>query len=346
MSNYKRITPEGLAKATERELTIYNEVASQGGSLTNAATVLGINISNVGRAIQRLARRSEAEFVPPTRTAVSRSRSKPLGRVVTSTDVPAGSCQVMIADTQCKPGIDLAYLRRVGQYLVHKKPQLIVMIGDHADMPSLSIYDKGKRKAEGKRVNEDIDAAIDGMNALLQPLLLLQAKELKEHGEVRYKPRLILTLGNHEERIMRHVNANPELHGFLSYDNLKYEEFGWEVYDFLQPVTVNGMTYAHFMANPMTGRPFGGQALNVLKQVGESFCVGHTQKLDIATRFLPASGKQQWGIIAGACYEHDEDYKGIQGNHHWRGIVVKHNVVDGSCDPMFVSLGYLKERYG
>ncbi len=100
------------------------------------------------------------------------------------------------------------------------------------------------------------------------------------------------------------------------------------------------------MANPFTGKPYGGTATNVLKNVGESFCVGHKQTLDIATRFLPASGNQQWGIIAGAYYEHEESYKGHQGNHHFRGIVVKHNVKDGSFNPMIISLEYLRGRYG
>ena len=156
---------------------------------------------------------------------------------------------------------------------------------------------------------------------------------------------MVLTLGNHEERIVRHVNENPELIGFLSYDNLRYEDMGWEVYDFLKPAVINGVAYCHYMPNPMSGRPYGGAALNVLKNVGESFCMGHKQCLDVATRFLPASGKQQWAIIAGACYDHDEGYKGYQGNHHFRGIVVKHNVVGGSFNPSFISLDYLKTRY-
>ena len=51
----------------------------------------------------------------------------------------------------------------------------------------------------------------------------LQQQEIKEFGSVQYKPKMVLTLGNHEERIMRHVNDNPELQGFLSYDNLRYD---------------------------------------------------------------------------------------------------------------------------
>lgn len=265
--------------------------------------------------------------------------------IETTKNVKSDVTHLMIPDTQCKPGVDMGYLGWLGQYIVEKQPEVIIHIGDHADMESLSSYDKGMRSAEGKRVHKDIEASIEGMNRLLKPLHELQQKQKEAFGEVLYKPKMVLTLGNHEQRIERHVNANPELFGFLGYDSLKYKEMGWEVYDFLQPVEVNGVTYVHYMANPMSGKPYGGTALNVLKNVGESFCMGHKQCLDVATRFLPSSGKQQWAIIAGAYYEHDEGYKGYQGNHHWRGIVMQHNVKDGSFNPMFVSLEYLKSRY-
>jgi hypothetical protein len=265
-------------------------------------------------------------------------------KIETVTEVGENVTHLMIPDTQCKPDINMDYLEWLGEYIVEKQPEVIIHIGDHADMPSLSSYDKGKGKAEGKRVKADIEASIEGMNILLAPLYELQEIQ-RETGQEVYRPKMVMTLGNHEERIMRHVNDNPELQGFLSYDNLRYEEMGWEVYDFLKPVIINGVSYCHFMANPMSGKPYGGSAQNVLQKVGESFCMGHKQTLDVATRFLPASGRQQWAIIAGAYYEHDEGYKGHQGNHHWRGIVVQHNVKDGSFNPMFISLDYLKERY-
>jgi len=82
-----------------------------------------------------------------------------------------------------------------------------------------------------------------------------------------------------------------------------------------------------------------------LKIAGKSFVVGHKQCLDIAIRNT-IDGAQQIGIINGACYPFDEKYKGPQGNSHFRGIVVLHEVKDGSALPMPVSLNYLKERYG
>ena len=51
----------------------------------------------------------------------------------------------IIPDCQVKDGVDLSYLTWVGKYLAEKKPDVIVNIGDFADMPSLSSYDVGRR---------------------------------------------------------------------------------------------------------------------------------------------------------------------------------------------------------
>jgi hypothetical protein len=44
------------------------------------------------------------------------------------------------------------------------------------------------------------------------------------------------------------------------------------------------------------------------------------------------------------CYSHSESYKGYQGNHHWRGIIMLHDVQDGNFNPMFIDLEFLKRR--
>ena len=331
------------------------ELSGKGNSYAKIGEALGIPKSTVGDFLSRNTYTdwwdSYDENLPSQESPITEVVLEPLVcsdivTVETSSTSPDFTDHLVIPDTQCKEGVDMSYLSWIGEYIVDRQPSTIVHLGDHADMPSLCSYDRGRKTFEGRRVTRDINAAIEGMNLLLAPLKKYQAAELKLYGEIRYKPRLILTLGNHEERILRHVEANPELIGFLSLSNLKYKEMGWEVYDFLKPVVVNGVTYVHYLANPMSGKPYGGMASNILKHVGESFTVGHKQTLDITTRFLPASGRQQWGIIAGACYLHEEDYKGPQGNHHWRGIIVKHKVSEGSYNPMFVDLGFLKRKYG
>lgn len=280
----------------------------------------------------------------PSKVYKSKSSVAPI-KIQTSTIVKSGSTHIMLPDLQVKPGINTDYLKWHGEYLAAKKPDVIINIGDHFDLPSLSSYDKGTKRAEGKHLVEDIEAGIKGMNLLLKPIADLQAKELEEYGEVKYKPKMIFCIGNHEQRLERHLNANPELTDLLSYADFKLEENGWEVYDFLEPAVVNGVMYIHYLPNPMTGKPYGGTAQNILSKAGCSVTMGHAQKLDIATRHLP-TGQQQWLIVCGAGYPHKEGYKGYTGNHHFRGLIVKHNVENGNYNPMIVDLKYLENKYG
>lgn len=252
------------------------------------------------------------------------------------------SKHLVIPDCQIRPGDDLSYLRKLGQYIVEKQPDTIVCIGDFADMPSLSSYDVGKKSFEGRRYKADVGATKDAMDALLSPLREYNENAAKNHRR-RYTPRRILTLGNHEERIQRAVENDAKLEGVLSIKDLGYDEAGWEVYAFLDVVVVDGVAYSHYFTSGTLGRPATSAAAQLNKK--HMSCVaGHQQGLQIATGHR-ADGKRLTSIIAGSCYEHNEDYMGPQGNKHWRGFLVLHEVRDGEFDLMPVSLDYLNRKY-
>lgn len=246
-----------------------------------------------------------------------------------------------IPDTQCKPGDSFEYLTWIGKYIVDHKPDVIIQGGDFADMESLSSYDKGKKSFEGRRYIKDIEAAKQAMDCLLQPLREFNAKA-KKNKEKQYKPRLVLTLGNHEERIKRAVNVSPELDGLLTYKDLPYDD--WEVHEFLKPVFIDGVAYSHYFPTGVMGRP-ASSAATMVSKLHMSCVAGHQQGKQIAYGKRP-DGSTITCIIAGSCYEHDENYLDHQTNKHWRGIIVLHEVENGSFDEMFVSLNYLKKRYG
>ena len=233
---------------------------------------------------------------------------------------------LLIADTQCKEGQSWEHLGKLGAFIVKRRPDVIVHIGDHWDMPSLSSYDRGTAKAEGKRVYQDIAAGNAAMNVLLHDLKKLQAKQRKNKDKI-YKPRLVFCVGNHEERILRHVNANPELQGFLGFDHLRLD--GWETYGFLEVAEVENILFSHYFANPLSGKPIGGTIQNRLNKIKESFVQGHQQafmhdKVHTLKRTLT-------GLVAGAFYLHDESYMGPQGNRqHWRGVVMLNNAEKGT----------------
>lgn len=249
---------------------------------------------------------------------------------------------LIIPDTQVKPGVDLSYLEWIGQYIVEKKPDVLIQIGDFADMPSLSSYDVGKKSFEGRRYKDDIKAAVKGMNILLAPLRDYNEKCRKDKKK-QYRPRMVLTLGNHENRIDRATEGDPKLYGTIGIDDLRYAEAGWEVFDFLDPVIIDGVVYSHYLVSGVMGRPIGS-ASAMISKTHQSCVVGHQQGRQVAYG-RRADGSAITCIIAGSCYLHNEEYMGNQGNNHWRGLVVLHEVKDGQFDEMFVSLDYLRKKY-
>ncbi len=251
---------------------------------------------------------------------------------------------LVIGDTQVKPHHSLDYIAHIGRYIVDKRPEVIVMIGDWYDFESLCSYDRGKKSFEGRRLLADIEAGNRAMELLFKPLKELQRNQRYFKKKV-YNPRLVFTMGNHEDRFDRVSNDMPEFEGFVGMETLNLEQWGWEVHPYLKPVSIEGIFFVHYLANPMSGKPYAGTAMNQLKTVGTSFVVGHKQVLDVAIR-PTLDGKMQIGIVNGACYPHDEGYKGYQGNNHFRGLTMLHEVKDGFALPMFISLDYLAERYG
>ena len=249
----------------------------------------------------------------------------------------------VIPDCQVRPGDNLEYLNKIGKYIVEKKPDVVICLGDFADMPSLSSYDVGKRQFEGRRYQTDVAAAREEMLNLTGPLHRYNLQQLRNKKKL-YQPRMVMTLGNHENRINRAVDNDPKLEGVLSVEDLGYRQFGWEVYDFLDVVVIDDIAYSHYFPTGVAGRP-ATTANAQLSKKHMSCVAGHQQGLQIATAHR-ADGRRLTSIIAGSCYEHNEDYLGPQGNKHWRGALMFHEVDQGQFDLMPVSLDYLNKKFG
>ena len=325
-----------MSKILQQDYQEYSKLIEEGHSQRSACLILGLNRSTIQRYIKSVL---ESENIKDTVLGVQNQndytdwQSKPKPELCNK-PVQSKQTILVIADTQAKSEESLEYLLWIGHYIAEKQPDVIIHIGDHYDFPSLSSYDKGKSSAEGKRLIKDIEAGNIGFEYLNM--------SMRKHKN--YNPRKIFCLGNHEHRLDRYIDDNPELIGTLGTDLLPFEKYGWEVHPFLKPVEVNGIFFVHYLANPMNGRPYSGTASSILKTVGRSFVVGHKQCLDIAIR-PTIDGKQQVGIINGACYPFDEKYKGFQGNNHFRGVTVLTEVRDGFGLPSFISLQHLKQLY-
>ena len=246
---------------------------------------------------------------------------------------------IVIGDMQVKPDIDLDYCKYIGQYCADVKPDVIVNIGDFADMPSLSIYEeRGSKKHEGLRLNDDLLAVQRGMRLLMEPI-----KEAMVKGQ--WKPRLVMTLRNHEDRITRAINSNPKhLEGKLHMSDLQYEEWGWEVYPFLEPVIIQDVAFSHYFPSGVMGRPIT-TARQLLIKKHMSCVAGHKQGAEVAPDYR-ADGRKITAIINGSSYLHDEEYLNHQTNTHFRGIYQLDHVEKGSFEERAITMRFLTEQYG
>lgn len=241
----------------------------------------------------------------------------------------------VIGDLQVKQGVELDYIHHIGAYIAKKQPDIIVQIGDWFDNAALSSYDRGQLSAEGRRLAEDIKAGNEAIRIIDSYITSVAG----------YNPRKVVTLGNHEDRIQRYVNENPALAGFLGNHLYHFEQYGWEVYDFLTPCIIEDIAFVHYVVAVNTGRPLGNALAGRLEKVGTSFVMGHQQTFAYHERSLQLTGAMQMALVVGACYSHDEDYKGVQGNHHFRGCVMLYEVQDGYAMHKKITLRHMKDVY-
>lgn len=246
---------------------------------------------------------------------------------------------LVIPDTQVKPGVPINHMDWIGRYIVARRPDVVIHLGDAWDMPSLSDYDRGKKSFEGRRYRADIDAGNRALERLTTPIA-------KARG---YKPRLVILRGNHEDRITRAVESSPELEGAIGDHDFNDAALGWAPVPFLTPIEIDGVSYCHYFCRSANGnvsnRKHGAPSARAQVQREMRSCTsGHKQGLDV--HIQPTATGLLRGIIAGSCYQHDEDFLTPQMRHYWRGVLLKHEVEDGSYNLMEVSLEYLKRRFG
>lgn len=244
---------------------------------------------------------------------------------------------IYLPDVQSKPDVPLCHLEWAGKHIANRKPDVVVQGGDFADMGSCSTHDEpGSLAAEGRSISADLAVA---------------RKALKILGDAMrpWRGRKVLTLGNHENRLARYVEAHPEHRHTYARDPFGYEAAGWEVHPFLKPVIIAGVAFAHYFPRSASGaimqtKNGAPNALTMVKREMRSCVAGHRQGLDTACYSL--GDRMLRGVIAGSFYLHDEDYLSEQGRHYWAGILELNEAHNGYFDLVEVSIDYLCRRWG
>lgn len=248
---------------------------------------------------------------------------------------------LVIPDSHSHPDYNNRRFNWLGELIVDLKPDVVINLGDMADMPSLCSYDKGTKGFEGRRYHKDINAVLDAQERMFAPIKRAKKK----------RPRFVMLEGNHEHRIERAISSDAaHLEGIISLDDLGYEDFGWEFvkYNGSTPgiIEIDGIAYAHYFTSGIMGRPMGGvhPAYQLLTKQFMSCTQGHTHTTDYCVR-TAANGRMIMGLVAGVYQDYFADFAGEANELWWKGVIFKQNVEDGKYDPQWISMEAIKKAY-
>ena len=241
---------------------------------------------------------------------------------------------LVIGDPHCTPKANNDRFLWAGRLAADIKATHVICMGDFCSVDSLCSYDKAKLSFEGRRFNKDVEHTQDALIKF-------------NRGLGKHRPRKIMILGNHEDRIDRVVQDNPELEGTLSVSNLQYQKYGWQQVPYKKGKSISGIYYTHHLASGITGRPISGEniARTILTKHKVSATVGHCHLLDHAVSTLP-SGKKLYALSAGCYLNHEEAYAKETQHLWWSGLIIKHNVRDGEYDLETMEYKRVKQLYG
>lgn len=248
---------------------------------------------------------------------------------------------LVVPDQHAIPGHNNDRADYLARLIIDLKPDVVVNMGDAADMPSLSSYDKGKRSFASKNYKADIDAHLDFQDRMWSPVRATKKK----------LPYRVVLEGNHEHRIERALDLSPELQGTMGFEDYEFDYFYNEVirYEGGTPgiIDIEGILFAHYFISGVMGRPMGGKwpAKSILEANKQSSVQSHIHVLDYATT-VTQGGQEIHSLVAGCYQDYINDWAGNIGRFWRPGVAYLENVSNGGFDVRWISLETLRKTYG
>lgn len=247
---------------------------------------------------------------------------------------------LVIPDIHAHPDHDNVRADYLSQLIIDLQPDVVINLGDQFDMSSLSGYDKGKRSFVGRSYKNDLNSGLEFSERLWEPV----------RARKKRLPYRIYIEGNHEHRIEKALDLNPELVGTIDFKDYDLDRYYDEVvrYEGSTPgiIEVDGVNYSHYFISGVLGRPISGEhpAYSLSTKLGGSVTAGHLHTVDYNVR-TDVYGRKRHALIAGCFFDYNSDWAGKANDLYWRGVVVKRNVFNGEYDPEFISMNQLVKEY-
>lgn len=183
-------------------------------------------------------------------------------------------------------------LHKIAMKVLEKKPDVLIFLGDFADMESLYRASKKYDNFDSKKFKADVRASNEAMDYFQN---LIKDLKLEQH----------ITVGNHEDRINKFIENNIQISELISFDELNYHKY-MQVHQYLKVATIDGIQYSHKFVNGSGGADITSARALLKKTYGHA-CQGHSRKIDQFTDYKP-NGEQLSTLLAGASYEHEMSY--------------------------------------
>lgn len=250
---------------------------------------------------------------------------------------------LIIPDQHAHPDFDNNRADWVGKLIAEMKPDVVVNMGDAADMASLSAYDKGKASFQGRNYQADIESHLDFQERMWAPIRKLRRK----------LPYRVVLEGNHEYRVKKALEYDPQLKGEkygLSFNDFEFDRHYHEVVEYKGQtpgiITIDGVSYSHYFISGLMGRPIGGvhHAASLIAKNYSSCTAAHSHTVDWSVKGN-TQGKTIMGLVAGVYQDYDAGWAGHVNDLWWSGVVVKRGVEDGVYSPQFISMNEMKRAY-
>ena len=260
---------------------------------------------------------------------------------------------IAIPDSHAEPGQDLTRFTLLGRMIceIFAKSDdhcVVVNIGDFYDLNSMSTWEKaGSKSFANRNYRDDIDCGIEAQKLIW--------KEIEDYNRWRRGDHILdiewhYTLGNHEDRITRAIEADPtKLEGVISLDDLtEGSPIPWTVHPYLRPTFLSGVAFCHYFTSGVMGRSVGGEspAATILRKQMTSCIQGHTHTLDYAERTRVDGTKLSAAVIG--CYFTDPHlWAGYQSNQLYSpGVAVMRDVENGQFDFEWWSMRRIVKQFG
>ena len=256
-----------------------------------------------------------------------------------------GKTAVVFSCAHTDPDVGNERFNWLGKFLYDLKPDMVIDLGDGADMRSLNTYDTRYPQAVCSQSYEgDINAYNDAQERLRWAF--------RHHK--RKRPFWVGFEGNHENRIKKAIAHDPRLEGQkygISFAHLQTKHWFDEYHEYQNSAPAiadyEGVSYAHYFSSGNYGSATSGlhHAYTLLQNRNHSSTCGHSHKRSIYFKDS-AHPNPIIGAVVGCYKGAEEGWAGQANLEWWKGVLVKRELSNGVYEPEFVSMERLKKAYG